>query len=81
MDDETIEVSPVEVDPSDPISPTPEPGPRPFERAIFEALSFEAEQVQKVEVNIGRRSQTVTFKFALTGPQIKQLDEMASRQG
>ncbi len=54
------------------------PEPQPFEKAVFEALSFEANQVRKVDVSIGPRSQSVTFKFALTSDQVKQLDAMAN---
>lgn len=51
---------------------------RPFDKQIFEALSFKADQVRKVDVSIGPRSQTVIFKFALTPEQLAQLDAMAS---
>jgi hypothetical protein len=62
-----------------PSPPAPEPAPaRPFEEAVFEALSFDASQVIKVDVSIGKRSQSVTFKFALTTEQVAQLDAMAS---
>jgi hypothetical protein len=56
----------------------PAPQPRPFEEAIFQALSFDAAQVLKVDVSIGPRSQSVTFKFALTPEQVDQLNAMAS---
>ena len=53
-------------------------GPRPFEKAVFEALSFGADQIKKVDVSIGPRSRTVTFKFDLTADQVEQLNAMAS---
>lgn len=52
----------------------------PFERSIFEALHFDASQVLKADVSIGRRSQTVTFKLALTSDQVDLLNAMASSQ-
>jgi hypothetical protein len=55
------------------------PETRPFESAVFDALSFTAEQVKKVDVSIDPRSQSVTFKFALTAEQVDQLNAMASR--
>jgi hypothetical protein len=50
----------------------------PFEKAIFDALRFEAHQVRKVDLSIGPRSQSVTLKFALTPEQVQQLDEMVN---
>lgn len=61
-------------------SEPPQAEPRPFEIALFEALSFTAAQVKKVDVSVGPRSQTVTFKFGLTTDQVAQLDAMAARK-
>ncbi len=52
--------------------------PRPFEKAVFDELTFTASQVRKVDVSIGQRSQSITFKFALTSEQVAQLDAMAN---
>lgn len=48
----------------------------PFEKAIFSALKLDADQVRKVDLSIGPRSQSVTLKFALTPEQIDQLNAM-----
>jgi hypothetical protein len=56
------------------------PEPRPFEKAVFAALQCEADQVRKVDVSIGPRSQSVTFKFALTPDQIAQLEGERSQE-
>jgi hypothetical protein len=62
---------PAEAGPA-PVAPIP-----PFEKAIFDALKFESHQVRKVDVSIGPRSRSVTFKFALTSEQVDQLNAMA----
>lgn len=59
-------------------SEKPADEPRPFEKAVFDALTFTSSQVKKVDVSIGPRSQTITFKFALTADQVAHLDKMAA---
>lgn len=61
---------------SDPIT---SPSPRPFEKAVFETLGFTSDQVAKVDMSLGPRSQSVTLKFKLTDDQVEQLERMMAR--
>ena len=50
--------------------------PKPCEKAAYEALGLTSDQVAKVDVSIGSRTRTATFKFVLTADQVEILRAM-----